>query len=619
MISEMNNIISHGALILSAMFLCGTTVAAEPAGNLHLLAIALNQSPDKKSGQTIDSWNYCADEMEKILSAQAKPFYREVKVQTRLGVKATRAGILEGLAWLNTSSTKDDLAVLYIGCHGGVDAKQGWGIDDAEKKKIWGSEIKAELAKLPCPALVVISACTSGGFTDGTMPPNVAAFCACSGKQQTNNQIDMSVTEGLCGRADIDKDGAVTLDELVRYVQLRYKEWWPDPKAIMNGIQTPAIAKGVAVPDKLRLTSPSPEFAAIVHHGNWYAALKQPPGADGKFPVYMLGYSNKPGFDFITSSVAREFICLPEDGAPLMVEQNGRWYPAKLLKMDGDKYHVHYIGFKEDETVAKSRVFLPFVGDTEHPNYPYFITGNAGGWARIGPPAAWKDTLAGATLNGQLYTVEKSGALYVSDLAEGTWKQIGKLDYANTKRLFAAAGALYSIETDGSLYRIDPKDGAWTLVGDAKAWKNTKTGVIHKDRLITVEPDGALYETDLATGKWKPIGKSDFANTSHLFSAGDNLYSIESDGSLYKINPADGTWSALGEPKAWKLTQAGAAINGKLYTVEKNGGLFVTDLTNGQWKQLGKAEFAGTTMMFGGTDRAYTIEKDGSLYAVSLK
>ncbi len=603
---------------VAAMLFCMFATGGETSGNLNLLAVALNQSPDKKAGQNIDSWNYCADEMEKIFSAQAKPLYRQVNVQTRLGVKATRAGILEGLAWLNASCSKDDLAVLYIGCHGGVDSKQGWGIDDAEKKKLWGSEIKAELAKLACPALVVISACTSGGFTDGAMPPNVAAFCACSGKQQTNNQIDMSVTEGLCGRADFNKDNVVTLDELVRYVQLRYKEWWPDPKAIMNGIQTPAIAKGASVPDKLRLTRPSADWVAVVHHGNWYAALKQPAAGD-KFPVYLLGYSNKPGFDFITSSVSREHICLQEDGAPLSVEQNGRWYPAKLLKMEGDKYHVHYIGFKEDETVAKSRVFLPFVGDTEHPNYPYFITGNAGGWARIGPPSAWKDTLAGAILDGQLYTVEKSGALYVSDLAEGTWKQIGKLDYANTRNMFAAGGMLYTIETDGTLYRIDPKDGKWSSIGSKQAYKNTKAGVIHKGHLFSIESDGALYDTDFATASWKQIGKAEFNNTAHIFSAGDSLYSIETDGSLYKIDPADGTWSALGEPKAWKLTQAGAAINGKLYTVESNGGLFVTDLSNGKWQQLGKAEFAGTTMMFGGADRAYTIEKDGSLYAVSLK
>jgi hypothetical protein len=335
--------------------------------------------------------------------------------------------------------------------------------------------------------------------------------------------------------------------------------------------------------------------------------------------VFLLGYSNKPGPDFITGSVARDFICLPEDGAPLTVEQDGRWYPAKLLRMQGDKFHVHYVGFNEDETVAKSRVFYPFVGDAEHPNYPYFRTGNAGGWARIGPSGAWKDTCAGAFLKDMLYTVETNGALYVTDLAEGTWKQIGKLDYAKTKSLFAAGEMLYALENDGSLYRIAPADGKRTSVGAPTAWKDTKAGVVLNGRLFTVEASGHLYETDLITGDWKPIGNPEFANTAKLFASGASLYSIENDGSLYRINPKNGTWSALGEPQAWKDTQAGAAIQGRLYTIEKNGSLYLTDLSNGKWKQLGKPEFGGTKYMFGAGDRAYTIEKDGSLYAVSLK
>src|SRR5882724_2310603 len=71
------------------------------SGNLYLLAVALNQSPDKKEGQSIDSWNYCAEEMEKVLREQS--IHRGVHSKLILGAKATREGVMEGLAWLNKS------------------------------------------------------------------------------------------------------------------------------------------------------------------------------------------------------------------------------------------------------------------------------------------------------------------------------------------------------------------------------------------------------------------------------------------------------------------------------------------------------------------------------------
>ena len=40
-----------------------------------------------------------------------------------------------------------------------------------------------------------------------------------------------------------------------------------------------------------------------------------------------------------------------------------------------------------------------------------------GDWERIGQAGDWKDTTAGTLFNGRLYTVEKSGALYVTERA----------------------------------------------------------------------------------------------------------------------------------------------------------------------------------------------------------
>src|SRR6185436_7902518 len=84
----------------------------------------------------------------------------------------------------------------------------------------------------------------------------------------------------------------------------------------------------------------------------------------------------------------------------------------------------------------------------------------------------WGNTIALTTLRGTLYTIEKTGALYRTDLNTGKWAQLGKADFGNTRFLFADTQNLYTIEVDGSLYRINPVSGVWNRVGQDGAWKN---------------------------------------------------------------------------------------------------------------------------------------------------
>ena len=118
----------------------------------------------------------------------------------------------------------------------------------------------------------------------------------------------------------------------------------------------------------------------------------------------------------------------------------------------------------------------------------------------------WDNTIALTTLNGYLYTIEKSGALYRTDLTNGKWVQLGKTDFANTAFLFAGTQNLYTIETDGSLYRVSPVNGAWSRVGQAGDWKRTSALVILNNSLYSIESSGALYRTDLSSGRWVQVG-----------------------------------------------------------------------------------------------------------------
>jgi hypothetical protein len=229
-----------------------------------------------------------------------------------------------------------------------------------------GHEIKAELPKLSCPALVFIETCGSGGFAtahpdDPPVPANVVAFCACSASQTASNELDIAVAEALYGRADFNHDGVVDADELVRYVRARYREWWPDAKA-SDGTGTPVIVTSNRVPGSLSLTKVSPALSAIDWQNNLWSALLEKQ-AGNTCQIHLLGWSSKPGDGyFLTNSAPRDLLCLPSDGPPLLVNNGGQWFPARLVHRDGTKYTVHRLGQNGDEVVTPDRIKYPFAG-----------------------------------------------------------------------------------------------------------------------------------------------------------------------------------------------------------------------------------------------------------------
>jgi hypothetical protein len=244
------------------------------------------------------------------------------------------------------------------------------------------------------------------------------------------------------------------------------------------------------------------------------------------------------------------------------------------------------------------------------------VRANARDWTAGVNPGEWDNTIALTTLDGYLYTIEKSGALYRTDLTNGKWVQLGRTDFANTEFLFAGNQNLFTIESDGSLYRVSPVSGAWSRVGQAGDWKRTRALVTLNNSLYSIENSGALYRTDLSSGRWVQVGKPEFANTEFMFADGQNLYTIEANGSLYRVNPANGAWSGVGGPGEWKDTIRGATLNGRIYTVERSGALYETNPTTGVWRQIGKAEFGKTQFMFGSDGSLYSLES-GNLYRIN--
>lgn len=84
----------------------------------------------------------------------------------------------------------------------------------------------------------------------------------------------------------------------------------------------------------------------------------------------------------------------------------------------------------------------------------YDINLNTGVWRRVGKTKDWKRQKAGAVMNGKLYSVDSDQALYVTDLNDGTKKQIDNTQFSKASYLFPEGGKLYMVDRNGCLFEV---------------------------------------------------------------------------------------------------------------------------------------------------------------------
>jgi sugar lactone lactonase YvrE len=156
--------------------------------------------------------------------------------------------------------------------------------------------------------------------------------------------------------------------------------------------------------------------------------------------------------------------------------------------------------------------------------------------ATIRGPRDWRDTVAAGAFAGRLYTIEKSGRLYVTDLAKAQWKPIGEPDIDDARYLVADDSALFDVEKDGTMYRIEASSGKWRTIGKPGEFENTIAVALLGGVVYTIDKAGQLYETDAARHSTRAIGGQDFADTVVLVAGKQTLFCVEKDGSLYEIN-----------------------------------------------------------------------------------
>lgn len=340
--------------------------ADKPAGRLIFLGVAYDEAPPR--GFDANHYNYAPDNFTRLLEGQSKDLFGEFKHDELKGNRATHANVIAGIKNTRKLLKPDDLVIFYWGTHGAT-SRKGWGANLPGNGIIHGSEIKTELATFPCPTLMLISTCGSGGFArdkaDGVpVPPNVLVMTACQRKQSTSNELDRSVLEALAGFGDEDDDGQVTLQEVRDYVPKRYAKWFPPNDDDAESDLAPVIVKGNAIDLARPVTKVSESHVAVVQDGVWYGATvleETPKGRKVRF-LAADAFHPKGGFYHADAVVEDEYLDLPGGFPPVEVEWEGSWYPARILKKDGMQFSIHYIGYGADydETVPRKRIRFPF-------------------------------------------------------------------------------------------------------------------------------------------------------------------------------------------------------------------------------------------------------------------
>ena len=240
------------------------------ASRLYVLSVGisdyLNDSLDLKLASK-DALDF-ADAMMR----QKGNLYSDVQIRTLTNADATRDKIMEGLYWLSSSVTQHDRAMLFMAGHGDNDKGSFFFLPtDADINKMFvtsirWTEIQETVNTMPCPTVVFLDACHSGGVTGRRSVPmdmtsvlntwqqtpstaGSAMFSSSTGKQYSqekeewgNGAFTKALLEGLSGKAIDEPYGPVTLKKLDAFIAERVKE-------ITGGAQSPTTTSTPDLPD----------------------------------------------------------------------------------------------------------------------------------------------------------------------------------------------------------------------------------------------------------------------------------------------------------------------------------------------------------------------------------
>lgn len=244
-----------------------------------------------------------------------------------------------------------------------------------------------------------------------------------------------------------------------------------------------------------------------------------------------------------------------------------------------------------------------------------FANAQSGTATNIGPEGAWTNVISATILNDKMYTVEKNGAIYETDLVSTFRTQIGKREFEKGKFIFAANNMLYVIDYEGTMFKVNATTGVKEQLGIKGTWSQMYAYTVCKDLFYSVNSLGALTATDLKTNTTREMGNT-YVNVTNMFATGDKIYLLEQSGKLHEMSSVNGAQKMISPNNTWTGILCGTGYKSGVYMIDKMGNLY--SLATGSKNKMGKAEFSLARFLLGANGNLYFIESTGSLYEIKL-
>ena len=238
---------------------------------LFVLAIGIS----KYAGKNELQWPAKdANDFVVVMQRQKGLLYGDVQVKLLTNERATRDAILDGLEWIEKSTTQNDVAMVFLSGHGWNDPADRTyyfipaNFEEARLRRtaVPSVEIQKTIQSIKGNVVVFLDTCYSGnvlgsgamesrGDINGLANELVSAengavvLTASTGRQVAlerpewgNGAFTKFLVEGLSGKADLMKIGRITIGALGVYISEKVKE-------LTGGQQTPASATPKTIAD----------------------------------------------------------------------------------------------------------------------------------------------------------------------------------------------------------------------------------------------------------------------------------------------------------------------------------------------------------------------------------